>query len=184
MDPVSVGQGIRRLRAQKQIGLRELGRMAEVAPGTLTAIEKGTSNPTLATLHRILRVLGTDFATFFGAHSEPADSPVFSAASMTGISDGQRHCTFVFPKRANMRFTMAKEIQPAREQEAEWEEHDCDFGGVLVDGGPLELEIANQGKWTLYKGDSHYIPAGTRHRSRNIGRKPAHLITAYDPPRY
>ena len=184
MDPVSVGQAIRALRMQKRVGLRELCRNAEISPATLSAIEGGHSSPTLATMHRILRVLGTDFATFFTNNTGPADSPVFRADQMTQISDGQRQCTFLFPRRANIRFTMARETQPALEQEAEWEEHDCDLGGVVIEGGPLEIEVAGQKTWRLSKGDSFYIPAGTRHRGRNIGRRTLHLVTTYDPPRY
>ena len=159
--------------------------MADLSPATLSSIENGQSSPTLATLHRILQVLGTDFATFFTANAqEKDDRPVFPADSMTEISDGQRHCAFAFPRRSGIKFMMAKELQPPQEQEPEWETHDCDLGGILVAGGPLEVEVADRGTWTLHEGDSFYIPAGTRHRGRNLGAAPAKLITTYDPPRY
>lgn len=184
MDPVLVGRSLRDLRAQKKVGLRELCRMAELSPATLSSIENGQSSPTLATLHRILRVLDTDFATFFAASAQQDSGPVFPADSMTQISDGVRQCTFVFPRSTGIKFAMAKESQPPQEGEPEWETHDCDLGAILISGGPLQLEVADRGTWTVNEGDSFYIPAGTRHRGRNLGKEPARLITTYDPPRY
>lgn len=65
MEPKDLGRGIRNLRIESGIGLRQLSRMADISPASLTAIEKGQSSPVLATLHKVLKALGTDFAEFF-----------------------------------------------------------------------------------------------------------------------
>ena len=79
MEPKELGRTIRRLRTAAGIGLRQLGRLADISPASLTAIEKGNSSPTLATLHKVLKALGTDFAEFFSNSSENPQVTVFSS---------------------------------------------------------------------------------------------------------
>ena len=79
---------------------------------------------------------------------------------------------------------MMDESIAAGEKKSEWETHDFDVGGVVIDGGPMELEIEGEGTWTVAKGDSFYVKAGSRHRGINRGSKPMQLITVADPPRY
>lgn len=41
VEPKDLGRGIRNLRIESGIGLRQLSRMADISPASLTAIEKG-----------------------------------------------------------------------------------------------------------------------------------------------
>ena len=65
MESTDFGAAIQSLRTQKKVGLRELARRTKMSPASIVAIEKGTSSPNLATLHKILKALGTTFAEFF-----------------------------------------------------------------------------------------------------------------------
>ena len=183
MDPKKLGQSIRRLRTEANIGLRALSRMANISPASLTAIEKGDTSPTLATLHKVLKALGTDFASFFASAREP-ENPVFAAGDMHSVSGAHREYLFLLPKRQNMRFEMVHETIAPTESETEWEVHDCDLGGVLLSGGPARLEIEAAGQWMLRKGDAFYIKAGAKHRLVNLGKRVLKQITVMDPPRY
>jgi transcriptional regulator with XRE-family HTH domain len=183
MDAREIGKSLRALRAESGIGLRELCRLADLSPAALSAIETGRSSPTLATLHRVLKAMGRDFAGFFGTAASD-DSPAFASSEMARINDGRRDCIFAFPRRAGIRFAMAKESFPAREKRSEWEVHDCDLGAIVISGGPLSLEIEGQKPVTLLEGDAFYIKAGLKHRARNLGDSTVRLITTYEPPRY
>ncbi len=182
--PEAFGIAIGQLRRQGGLGLRELARRANLSAGALSAIERGQSSPTLATLHKLLNALGTDFVDFFSATQAPPVSPVFRRIDQKVAEDGLRQYVFVLPKREDIRFeVLAETITPA-EIESEWETLTCDVGGVLLSGGPMRLEVEDVGQWTLHKGDSFYIKAGFRHRATNRSAKPLKLITIFDPPRY
>jgi transcriptional regulator with XRE-family HTH domain len=184
MSPTRYGDRIALLRKRARISLRALSRKAELAPASLSAIERGRSSPTLATLHKILRALGTDFAEFFMGAAGPGDSPVFRAKDARRVKDAERTYALLFPKRADLKFEIFREtIRPAR-KETEWSTLDCDVGGVLLAGGPFVLEIDQRGAWTLAVGDAFYVPAGLRHRGTPRGRAPAQLLTVIAPPRY
>jgi len=184
MEPSQLGKQIRRLRLEKNCGLRELGRTAEMSPAALMAIERGTSSPTLATLHKVLRALGTDFSAFFAAESSPVSAPVFAPDLMRPIRDAHREYRLLFPRRRDIQFQMVMETPAPSEKESEWEMHDCDMGGVLLSKGQLRLEFQGEGDWTLRQGFAFYVKAGQRHRARNDGCRPLQLLTVWYPPRY
>lgn len=184
MEPTDFGKAIQGLRKDKGVGLRELARMTEMSPASIVAIEKGDSSPNLVTMHKIFKTLGVTFAEFFSNASEQSEDPVFLSKDMRSVCDEQREYTFLFPKRVGMRFEMIYEtIAPASET-GDWEEHDCDLGGYILSGGSASLEIKDQGKWVLKKGDAFYIKAGSKHRFVNLGKRPIKQITVIDPPRY
>jgi transcriptional regulator with XRE-family HTH domain len=184
IDPDGIGGLIMRLRRKAGFGLRELSRMAGMSPAALSAIEKGKSSPTLATLHKMLRALGTDFAHFFAVPSPPVESPVFPAQKMQEIEDAFRKYRFLLPRRENLRFEMLMETIAPTEKEPEWESHDCDLGGVVLSGGPVRLEIDGRGEWVMKKGDAFYVKAGAKHRAFNLGESDLKILTVFDPPRY
>jgi len=184
MMPEEIGRHITRLREKAGLGLRELSRIAGLSPAALSAIEKGKNSPTLATLHKMLRALGTDFSDFFNSVHEKEASPVFFAHQMQEIQDAHRKYVFVLPRREDLRFEVLMETIASTEKEPEWEAHDCDLGGVVLSGGPVQLEIEGQGQWTIGQGDSFYIKAGWRHRGINLGTEPLKILTIFDPPRF
>jgi transcriptional regulator with XRE-family HTH domain len=184
MGPGQIGRQIQALREKAGLGLRELSRMAGMSPAALSAIEKGKSSPTLATLHKMLRALGTDFSNFFTHEPKRAASPVFSASEMQVVEDAFRTYRFLLPKREDIRFEMLMETIAHTEKEPEWESHDCDFGGAVLSGGPMRLEVEGRGEWTLQEGDAFYVNSGLRHRAKNLGAGPLKIVTVFDPPRY
>lgn len=184
MDPKHLGKHLTQLRQERGISLRELSRTAGLSPASLSAIEKGQSSPTLATLHKVLKALGTDFAEFFAGTPDLNDSPVFCAGDMRTIEDAYRRYVLLFPKREDLRFEMIHETIASSETESEWEVHDFDMGGIVLEGGPVRLEIEGEDEWRLNEGDAFYVKAGLKHRATNLSNKPAKLITVAHPPRY
>jgi transcriptional regulator with XRE-family HTH domain len=183
-DPRELSKKLGALRKERGISMREASRTAGLSVAALSAIEKGQSSPTLATLHKVLKALGTDFAGFFVGTEDP--SPVFRANAMKTVEGKHRTCIFLLPGRQDLRFQMLHETiaTTETESECEWERHDFDLGGVILNGGPVRLEIEGEGAWTLSNGDAFYIKTGVRHRAINLGRRDLELVTVADPPRY
>jgi len=166
------------------IGLRQLSSRAELSPAALSAIERGQSSPTLATLHKILSALETDFADFFALRPNPDNEMIFPAGEMNTLKDKNRTYTILFPKRKDIKFEVLLETIAPQEKSSEWEKHSCDMGGFIITGGPLLFEIEGQPAWRLKKGDAFYVTANTRHRAMNLGKTPIHQATVWYPPRY
>ena len=182
--PTRFGREILRFRKTTGLSLREVSRRAELAPASLSAVERGISSPTLATLERILKAMGTDLAEFFASCPETPEAPVFRASDMKPVRDTQREYTLLFPKREDIKFEIVRESIVPNGPESEWETHDFDLGGTVVEGGPMQLEIEGMGSWKLSDGDAFYVSAGRKHHATNIGATPLKLITIACPPKY
>ncbi len=184
METNIIGRSLAELRTKKKMGLRQLARMAQVSPASLVAIEKGATSPTLATLNKILKAMGSNFNEFFSGQLPDPQIPVFHTNTMRSLNDAYREYTLLFPKRIGMRFEMVLETISPNEKKVEWETHDCDLGGIVLSGQRATLEIAGMGKWNLLKGDAYYIPAGSKHRLINSGKRPLKQVTVVSPPKY
>ena len=187
MDQVvqdELGELIRECRKQASMTLRKLSDKAGVSPASLSAIEHGRSSPTLATLHKLLRAMDTDFAEFFANADALKQEPVFQGSQMHAVEDAHRRYVLLLPRRDDLQFQMIRETISPAELEGEWEVHDVDMGGVLLEGGPLCLEIEGVGQWEVQAGDAFYVSAGRKHRASNQGDRPAQLITVAYPARY
>lgn len=180
MDIRNIGKAIRKLRTEKGLGLRELSRKANMSPASLSIIEKGTSSPTLATLDKILKELGSDLAEFFVNSKKNLESPVYFAADLQSISDANRTYSYLFPKSSSKKFLLIHEAIAPSEKQSEWETHDYDLAGTIISGGPAKLEIEGIGQWMLRKNDAFYIKAYSRHRLTNMGIKVLKQITVVE----
>ena len=178
------GQLLRNYRLKKGVGLRELARRAKMSPASVTSIEKGYNSPTLATFHRLLKALGTDFREFFRTQETPDDTAVFPPERRRLIADAFRQYAMLLPAERGMKFELVEEVISPSEAQSEWETHDHDVGGVVLSGTGAQLEIEGMGSFPVRKQDAFYIRAGQKHRLTNRGKKPLKLITVMCPPRY
>ncbi len=76
-----IGAGIRELRTDRGITLRELARRLDLSPGTITALETGRTAMTVDRLHMIAEVLGVEPAVLL------AHSPVVRVSAAQGSDD-------------------------------------------------------------------------------------------------
>lgn len=61
----NVGAVIRAARQKRKLSLREAARLSEVSAATLSKLEAGAINPTLATMQALTKALGIKPAEWF-----------------------------------------------------------------------------------------------------------------------
>ena len=66
LDAVAVGRGVRSQRERRGLTLEALGRLAQVSPSMLSAIERGKKVPTVLVLDRIATALDTTIGRVLG----------------------------------------------------------------------------------------------------------------------
>jgi len=66
LDAVAVGRGVRGQRDRRGLTLEALGRLAQVSPSMLSAIERGKKVPTVLVLDRIATALDTSIGRVLG----------------------------------------------------------------------------------------------------------------------
>ena len=118
-----VAQMLRTARKDQQLTLDDLSQRSGVSRSMLSQIERGESNPTLATLWNLTQALGVDFAGLLGGEGErpPASGQVERLpAQRTPTIDSQG-------ERCRLRILSP----PALAGSVEWYELQLDAGGAL-----------------------------------------------------
>jgi XRE family transcriptional regulator, regulator of sulfur utilization len=177
--PPSVGETIRQLRRDRNWTIDELSRSSGVSKSMLSQIERGLTNPTVATLWRLTNALGVPIeAALRGPAGEPAAAIEHQAAHATpsiGNADGSVRLRVLGP------LSLAGKV--------EWYELLAQPGGLLAsephpDGteehlsvldGRLQVDAGNASQEAL-TGETVRYAADQRHAIRNPGSVPARAL--------
>jgi transcriptional regulator with XRE-family HTH domain len=65
-----VGAQVRALRQQRGLSLRTLAELCDLSPNTISLIERGTTSPSVSTLHRLATALSVPITAFFEGQAE------------------------------------------------------------------------------------------------------------------
>jgi transcriptional regulator with XRE-family HTH domain len=69
-EPPDVGSQLRTLREQRNLSMRALAELCELSPNTVSLIERGTTSPSVSTLHRLAMALKVPINAFFQDQGE------------------------------------------------------------------------------------------------------------------
>ena len=171
-EPPDVGSQIRALRQQRGLSLRALAKLCELSPNTISLVERGTSSPSVSTLHRLATALKVPITTFFEDRGEKVEL-ILSRAGKRSFSgtvnvrlenlgsglEGQTLEPFVVT------------LQPSAGSSERVMVHD---GHELVYclQGEIEYEVVGQ-RYRLAAGDALLFEARLPHRWRNPNSDPA-----------
>jgi len=151
------GRKLRALRLRAHWSMRELARQAGVAVSYVSNLEAGRLSATLASLRKLLVVLGSDIGPFFSLEQPATEGWVLRRQQMQTTSDAGRSYTFILPARADIRLIMMDEELFAGEQ-PEFETLDGDLAGYVL-SGELVLEFEGEQPQILQAGDAFYASA-------------------------
>ena len=179
----SVGPRIQMLRKRYGLSMRQLAAKAGLTPGIVSCIERGKNSPSISTLSKILAALDSDLQTFFSVEGKTETGYVMRRENMRAISDETRSYALLFPKREDIKLEMLDEMHEPGGPKPELEALSCDVAGYIVRGS-IQLEIQDDGTFTLRPGAAFYVPRDIIHRGFAVGEESARLISVCYPPKY
>ncbi len=180
---INVGRKIRELRQQRRLSLRQLSEKVEVSPSAIHKIEQNLISPTLGTVLKITKGLGTSLQSLLDEHHEAKDVvhlpqekrrtvPVPDLKiSIQSLADGLPNQAFsavllTIPKGARMK------------------ERDFHHQGEelqLCIKGKVKFTIRDE-TYLLRRGDSLRFKSHLRHYWENVGQTEAQLLMICSPP--
>ena len=169
-----IGEKIRALRANRELGLVELGRHTGLSPALLSKIERERLFPTLPTLLRIALVFGVGLEYFFaGARDKPLVA-VMRRSQRVELPDrpGARTAAYRFASldygATERRFnSYYAEFFPVAPEKLQAHEH-AGVEFIYVIEGVLSIHI-NGEEHRLDAGDSIYFDSAVPHAYRRSG---------------
>jgi DNA-binding transcriptional MerR regulator len=178
------GRTLRRIREERGFSLREASRRSGLSVSFLSALERGMSGASVATLQRLTAAYGTTLHELFGAHAEEAEPRLVRAGERRALRLGT----------VDVRI---EELAPgARQLEPQL--------FVLAPGASSDGSYAHEGEEFLYllsgavtvwvgddecyaldrEGDALSFPSTLPHRWRNDASGESRLLWINTPPTF
>ena len=173
---VRIGAKLKNLRLRSDISLRGLAQKAGVSVSYLSAVEKDSASPTLATLRRILAALDTNFIKFFSDEEDNTEQYFFRKSGMRTVVDRDREYTFILPQRDDIAIEMMDENYFYGDTVPEFETMENDFSGYVI-SGKIIVEVGDEPPTHLDSGDAFYVPRGPAMRGYCEKGERARLLT-------
>lgn len=190
MDDFDVGTRLREMRLSAGRSQRQLAEASGVPHGQISMIETNRSNPSVASLRKILGGLNVTMSEFF----EP-DIPVTTAVffrpqdlrDLTTRLYSAREGTMgritlmqVGDARAHNLQILHERYEPGADTGAAMLEHAASEGGIVISG---EIEVTVGERTAVLKaGDGYLFNATAPHRFRNVSDREAVVVSACTPP--
>lgn len=179
VDPIrsGVGQAIRQARVESDMSMRTLADRCGVSQPFISAVERGLSTPSIATLYRLAEVLDTEPAAFLPVHRAdevsliragegrpvPSSDSPNSAVGRVLLSDDTRH------------LEIFEYLTSADDDLDVWYQHPGDVI-LRILAGRLRVQFSGRPDVVLGPGDCLVHPGPIPHRWQVQGDEPVHIF--------
>jgi transcriptional regulator with XRE-family HTH domain len=180
---VDLGGRIRALRMARRETLRTLAAEAGVTESFLSQVERGVAAPSIASVQRIARALGTSIAELF-ATDDRAGIVVRAADRRRVVYQGLGAIDEFLTRATDGRLqVILSTIEPGGGTGDEAYTHDSDEEVVVVLEGVLDLWVGPE-HYRLETGDAVTHSSRVPHRNTNPGPGVAKVLFCSTPPSY
>ena len=180
---VDLGARIRALRLARGETLRKLAAQAGVTESFLSQVERGVASPSIASVQRIARALGTSIAELF-ATDDRAGIVVRAADRRRVVYQGLGAIDEFLTRATDGRLqVIMSTIQPGGGTGDEAYTHDSDEEVVVVLEGVLDLWVGPE-HYRLETGDAVTHSSRGPHRNTNPGPGVARVLFCITPPSF
>jgi transcriptional regulator with XRE-family HTH domain len=180
---VDLGARIRALRLARGETLRKLAAQAGVTESFLSQVERGVASPSIASVQRIARALGTSIAELF-ATDDRAGIVVRATDRRRVVYQGLGAVDEFLTRATDGRLqVIMSTIQPGGGTGDEAYTHESDEEVVVVLDGVLDLWVGPE-HYRLETGDAVTHSSRVPHRNTNPGPGVARVLFCITPPSF
>jgi transcriptional regulator with XRE-family HTH domain len=173
-----LGKSIRALRLQHRLTLVQLAIKTDLSHPFLSQLERGLARPSMSSLHRIARALGTTQPALMSMDTDAPVRGVCLVRAGMGVSaenPGGVARSLVTGSRAFYPIV----FDGAESTFGEYFTHPGDEF-IVVLGGRVNVDLAGEDPIDLGVGDSLYYPGGLAHRWRSIGKDKVRVLVVQE----
>jgi transcriptional regulator with XRE-family HTH domain len=189
---MEIGKAIGGLRRQRGMTLKQLSEKAAVSLSLLSVIERDISAPTVRTLERIVKALGTSVSSLY-LDMEKTEKDTENSAGVSVLRKKDRKKLQPGPERGTARYEMLtadyqRKLEfmyihfPVKGKPAELLTHEGEECGVILEGR-LKV-VVDKEEYILEEGDSIYFESTAPHSMVNIGDIEVRAFWVNTPPTF
>jgi len=190
MQDFNVGERLKQMRQAAGLSQRQLAEASGVPHGQISMIETNRSNPSVASLRKILGGLSVTMSEFFEPDAPVSQSVFFKPHELRDLTTrlystlddprGKMTLQQVGDAKAHNLQILYERYEPGADTGAQMLEHVSHEGGVVI-AGEIEVTVGDQSA-VLKAGDSYLFDSTQPHRFRNVGDREAVVVSACTPP--
>jgi transcriptional regulator with XRE-family HTH domain len=178
---IDVSHRLREVRERSGLSQRALAKRSRISNATISLIESGKLNPSVAALKRILDGIQMDLSTFFATEASESEPVVYRKSELVEIGRGKISYWQVGRQLADRSMQILHErYAPGSDTGKVTLHHQGEEGGVVI-RGHLELTVDGE-RHVLGPGDAYYFDSTRPHRFRNAGSEECEIVSACSPP--
>jgi transcriptional regulator with XRE-family HTH domain len=179
-----IGRRIRRLRHGRGLTLVQLADLADLSHPFLSQLERGLARPSISSLEKIARALGSSQVELLAGAEPASDAPAAPVAVVRADEGTRGHYAEgearMLVQGAARRFH-PMEVTGANTAHGDAFLHAEDEFLHVVDGR-IEIDLGVEGRHELGPGDSIYYAGGTPHRWRAVDGGAYRLLVVKESP--
>ena len=190
MDDFDVGARLKEMRLSAGLSQRQLAEASGVPHGQISMIETNRSNPSVASLRKIMGGLNVTMSEFFEPDTPIAGSVFFRPQDLRDLTTriysaregAAGRITFlqVGDARTHNLQILHERYEPGADTGEAMLEHAASEGGIVISG---EIEVTVGGRTAVLKaGDSYLFHSTEPHRFHNVSDRDAVVVSACTPP--
>lgn len=183
-----IGFQLRRARRIRGLRLKDVADKAGLSQSLISKIENNKTSPSISTLHRVAKALGTSISALFAADESldqvvqrPHERPIAGKVQSMVEWDGIEAEIIVPYVKGRMLEGFVFVMEPGGHSGGTLRHEGEECGYVL--SGRLELIVDNE-TYTLDPGDSFFFNSDRPHAYRNPGTVMTRVIWINTPPTY
>jgi transcriptional regulator with XRE-family HTH domain len=182
-ESAELGPRVRAHRARLGMTARDLATATDLSPGFISQLERGLTNPSVATLLRICRALGVQIGDLFTETKATRRLVRRSERAVYEVSAaGFEEARISVDPRGIVELVWSK-ILPGGGSGDELLVHDSETECVFVLRGAVEVLVGDE-VYRLDEGDCLTIPGDLPHGCANRGSEPVELLWVTAPAVY
>ena len=171
---------LRLIRTAKGLSQRAMAKRAGVGSGTISQIESGATQPSVALLKKILAGVDVNLGFFFSFELKDDETFFFPGSGMRDLGTQGVSYLLVAGERRNRKLQMLiEEYEVGAESGRTALSHEGEECAVVIEGR-LEVTVDGQSR-VLGPGDAYYFSSVLPHRFRNAGEQPCKVVSACTP---
>ncbi|MEQ9260329.1 MAG: helix-turn-helix domain-containing protein [Roseovarius sp.] len=182
-EDLRLGARLRGLRERAGLSQRALAKRTGVPNSTISLVESGKTNPSVAALRRILDGIPVSLSEFFAFEPEADQRVFFAAEELSEIGKGGVSLKQVGGNLLGRSMMILHETYDLRSDTGRtMYGHEGEEGGVVI-SGRIEITVGRQRK-ILGPGDAYYFDSRQPHRFRQVGPEKCVIVSACTPPTF
>lgn len=187
-ESVAIGFHLRRERRLKKLLLKDVADVTGLSVSLISKIETNKVSPSLSTLHKVAKALGTSVSALFAIEEKlsqvvyrPEERPIAGTVQSMREWDGIEAEIMVPYAAGRLLEGFVFIMQPGGHSGGLLQHEGEECGYVL--SGRLELTVGGK-RYELNPGDSFFFPSTIPHAYSNPGKSIARVIWINTPPTF